>query len=68
MSEYKKYVEVTDTGMVIASVYFGDNRKGVEFFSSLFGSNKSIEKRCRRAHKWADERIKVCARQERNKC
>lgn len=65
--EYIKKIEITDTGMVIASVYRNDSsndsiRVGIKFFSSspFFNKPKHIEKRADNAHKWADEYIKVC--------
>ena len=64
--QYLKEIEVTSTGMIVAKVRgkVGGSVKGVNFFSSIFNSNKNIEKNCKKAHLWADELILVCIRQE----
>lgn len=62
---YRKDIEVTSTGMVVAKVMDSDGRvKGLEFFSAFIRTNKAVEKQCKKAHKWADERIAICKRQE----
>ena len=63
--KYKKEIEVTSTGMVVARVKDElGNTKGLEFFSALISTNKAVERKCKKAHSWADERIKICERQE----
>ena len=63
--KYRKEIEVSSTGMVIARVIDDcGGTKGLEFFSSIFNTNKRVEKNCKKAHSWADERIAVCERQE----
>jgi len=64
--KYYKEVEVSDFGMVIARVFKSDGRRvGLEFFSNSwkFGEN-AIKDKCKRAHKWCDERIKTCVEHE----
>ena len=62
---YTKEITVTHTGMVVARVlHKNGDCKGLEFFSSIFITNKTIEKDCEKAHKWANERILLCCRQE----
>lgn len=62
---YRKKVEVTQTGMVVATVRRHDGCcVGLEFFSGVFNSNYAVEKRAKEAHAWADERIALCERQE----
>jgi hypothetical protein len=70
MTTYRKQIEVSDTGSVYASVYAeGGRRVGLKFFNSsffsfYFGGPSGIEKLCVKAHKWADEYIAMCERQE----
>jgi len=62
---YTKEIEVSSTGMVIARVKDSKgNTKGLEFFGSIIRTNKAVEKKCKKAHKWADDRIAMCERQE----
>ena len=62
---YTKEIEVTATGMVVARVkHKNGDCKGLEFFSPIFYTNKTIEKNCEKAHKWANERLLLCCRQE----
>ena len=62
---YTKEIEVTSTGMIVAKVRDSNgNCKGTEFFSSMFSTNKAIEKKYRKAHKWADDRIAICVKHE----
>ena len=62
---YKKRIEVSGTGMVIGEVLnVEDRRVGIKFWSSFINTNKSVERNCKKAHKWADERIRVCKEQE----
>ena len=59
---YKKTIRITSTGMVVAIVHSYDGRRtGLEFFSSPFNG---LERRCEKAHKWADNHIKICEKQE----
>ena len=63
--EYTKEIKVTSTGMVAAKVKGSDGEtKGLEFFTAFIATNKAVEKKCKKAHKWADERIAICERQE----
>lgn len=67
---YSKTVEITDTGMVIASVFAHAadghrlRRVGLKFFTPLFRTTSMIEKSAAKSHKWADEYIKVCNKHE----
>ena len=64
----RKEIEVTSTGMVIARVISNDGHvSGLEFFNGVFSSNKSVKRSCRRAHAWADERIKLVDKEETGK-
>ena len=38
--------------------------KGIWFSNSMFNTNKNVDKNCAKAHKWADELIEICDRQE----
>lgn len=64
---YSKTIEISDTYMVIASVHAHAEddhtlrRVGVEFFFSPFSS---LENRCKKAHKWADNHIEICKANE----
>ena len=63
--KYKKEIEITSTGMVIAKVVDEKgSAKGLEFFSQFISTNSSVERSCKKAHAWANERIAVCERQE----
>jgi len=63
--EYRKEITVTPLGSVNVSVIALDGRDvGSDTFIGMFNTNRSVERRCKKAHKWADERIKVCKRQE----
>jgi len=56
--------------MVIAEVIAIPEERvcGLKFFdsfiNSLFPNNRSVEKMCKKANKWADERISICEQQE----
>ena len=64
---YKKQIIVCETGQVIAIIWAENQRKvGVKIWKPFFHSNSSIEKTCKKAHKWADERIQICLNQEHN--
>ena len=64
---YKKQIIVCETGQVIATIWAEHNRKvGVKIWKPIFSSNAAIEKTCKKAHKWADERILMCEEQEYN--
>lgn len=63
--KYYKDIQSSSTGMVIAKVYDENMEcKGLEFFTQFFTTNKSVEKSFKKAHKWADERIAICERNE----
>lgn len=66
MKEYSKRIQITDTGMVIGEVFASDGRRvGLMFcHSGIFNSPNAIEKRAKKANKWADQMMKVCERQE----
>lgn len=63
---YRKKIEVTDTGMVVASVFAADGRRiGLEFFNSWFvNSPRTLVKKIGSAHKWADRMIEICSEGE----
>ena len=62
---YKKKIQITSTGMVIASVYSSDGRRvGLKFFTSFFNSTEKTESNAIKAHSWADAHILMCVRQE----
>lgn len=71
---YWKQIEATDTGMVIARVYRGlagdktKGRVGLKFVDGIvpFCVPRIVKKRLERAHKWADDYIKVCEEGEHN--
>ena len=66
MKHYKE-IEITESGMIIASVYCEDGRRtALEFFNrgllDHFRNRQTaehIEKRCIEAHEWADKTIAV---------
>lgn len=64
---YSKSVEISDTGMVAASVFAhaADNhclrRTGLKFFNTTF---TSLEYRTKKAHEWADKHMKLCLENE----
>lgn len=65
--EYRKKIEITDTGMVIASVFDANgNRKGLEFFTQFISTNNAVERSLKKAHAWADQRIHLCMLYERD--
>ena len=58
MISYRKNIEITDTGMVIASVYSSDGRRtGLKFFTGIFSS---VVDKAKKAHAWADRHILIC--------
>jgi len=63
IDHYTKTVEVSDTGMVTASVFANAEdghqvrRVGLKFFGNPFTSLKS---RLKKAHIWADEHAETC--------
>lgn len=64
---YRKKIEVTDTGMVVAQVYADDGRRvGLDFFTPfpLYRTVKAIEAQAKKAHKWADDYMVMCERSE----
>src|SRR5690606_23621291 len=60
--KYLKFIEVTQTGMVVARVLHEESGRcvGLEFFSSLFMTNLAVERLFQKAHDWADKRIQLC--------
>lgn len=63
--KYTKLVKVTSTGMIQAEVCNSSGlTKGIKFFTPFIYTNKAVERNCKKAHAWADERIKICERQE----
>lgn len=69
---YSKKIKSTDTGMVIVEIHningidINGTRCSLKFFSSVFDTQKALEKKFKRAHKWADERIKILEKGEFN--
>lgn len=67
---YSKTVEITDTGSVYASVYAHAKdghklrRVGLNMYHQMFNIQSRIEKSAKKAHKWADDYIEMCERQE----
>lgn len=59
---YRKNIEATSTGMVVAKVFSADGRcVGLEFFSNFFRSSPAaLEKNFKKAHKWDDRVIELC--------
>jgi hypothetical protein len=69
VSKYRKQIEVTDTGMIVAQVFAeGGRRVGLKFHHpSVFGFNDTVakvEKACQKAHAWADAHMAMCERNE----
>ena len=59
--EYTKMVNVGPTGMVTTWVHAECGRcVGMEFFKQVFSTNKAVKRSVKKAHIWADERIKIC--------
>jgi len=61
---YRKEITVDCLGMVTASVYSGNRCCGLKHFSGFFDSNRLVEGRAKKAHEWADQRMRLCAEQE----
>ena len=66
---YRKTIKITSTGKVVAEVFVTTGgeygrRTGLKFYNGFTISNKSIEKRCKKAHKWADAYMILCNKQE----
>lgn len=67
VAEYRKEIQISSTGMVIAHVYayaadgYQLRCTGLAFFDGLFDS---IERRAEKAHAWADKRIALCVKHE----
>lgn len=58
---YRKEIEVTDTGMVIARVFAEDGRRvGLKFFTPFARTVSSIDRHAKAAHRWADAYIQMC--------
>ena len=65
--EYKKQILICDTGHIIATIFAENGRKvSIKVFKPFFASNYAARKRFKKAHKWADKRIKICSEQEFN--
>jgi hypothetical protein len=62
---YRTRVEITDTGMVVASVFAPDGRRvGLDFFSPIVATTKAIQRNAKKAHEWAKNHAAMCARME----
>jgi len=65
MEGYRKEIEITSTGMVIARVIGPDGlKKGYKFFDQFISTPANVERSCKKAHAWSDEYMKICERQE----
>ena len=58
---YRKVIEITDTGMVFASVYCGERRVGLKWFDAW---PIGVERKAKKAHQWADKHMVICQEQE----
>lgn len=64
---YTKTIEITDTGMVFASVHAHAkdghclSRVGSTQYSSI---STSLQTKCNQAHAWADKRKTICLAEE----
>lgn len=72
MKHYKE-IEVMCTGQIVARVFskVDDRRVAYKFFNTSFlesfkdaNTPENVEKRCKEAHKWADEMIVVVDKYE----
>lgn len=67
---YSKTVEITDTGSIYASVYAHASdghrlrRVGLNMYHPMLNILSLTENAAKKAHKWADEYMKMCERQE----
>lgn len=59
--KYHKVIEITDTGMVFASVYCDDRRVGLKWFDVW---PIGVERKAKKAHEWADKHMATCQEQE----
>lgn len=59
---YRKEIEVTDTGMIVARVFHKDGRRvGLKFFTPWgLRTTKAIKKHGLKAHAWADAYMLMC--------
>ena len=65
--QYKKQILVCDTGHIVAIIFAENGRKvSTRVFKPFFSSNYAARKRFKKAHKWADKRMKICSEQEFN--
>lgn len=65
--KYKKQILLCDTGHIVATIFAENGRKvSTRVFKPFFSSNYAAKKRFRKAHKWADKRMKLCSAQEFN--
>ena len=65
--EYKKQILICDTGHVVATIFAENGRKvSTKVFKPFFASHHAVKKRFRKAHKWAEKRMKICSEQEFN--
>ena len=73
MSKYRKEITVDSSSCVTVNV-FDDKGANVgtkwyiysllaEMFPFIFSQNKAVEKRIRKAHKWADERMRILGKE-----
>lgn len=68
MTDYRKEVKLTSTGLIFASVYLYKDGEDIEcvghksFLSPLFRDNR--EQRLKKAHKWADNTIELAKEYE----
>lgn len=62
MHAYRKEIEITDTGMIVAEIYRNETRVGLNFFSQYPWRTK--ERTAELAHKWADNWIEYCKKYE----
>jgi hypothetical protein len=67
---YRKRIEVDSVGLVFGSVYSPDGRRvahkswGTGLIGPFWITSARVERATRKAHKWADEMIRVCKEKE----
>ena len=65
--KYKKQILICVGGHIVATIFAENGRKvSTRVFKPFFSSNYAAKKRFRKAHKWADKRMKICSEQEFN--
>jgi len=65
MTYRKQIITEGRFGGARAEVYAADGRcVGHRIFMPFFETNRTIEKALRKAHAWADERIRICQEHE----